>query len=276
MDSGREISPDLSPQRTLHLKPPRKTTPPERKEPHSPPATAERTRRSTANGLPQSLVDFKGKAQTGDVSPLTSIPLSEDDYNSNRERIESAFLRFDFEPIPGRIVLRMPSPTHDTFVWSIASAIFEEIGKLGRGTEAVRAFASKILSSGSSRILLDLDNDEAEAKAEVAKKVQAQMRRQPDAQFQHKDAALPGVVIEVSYTQDRKRLPKIANEYIHHSDGDIKVAICIDINSGNESTISVWKPRFTAEEDSDEVTMHIEQVVQSHVGFFVPVLIRID
>ncbi|KAL5583952.1 hypothetical protein FOVSG1_015303 [Fusarium oxysporum f. sp. vasinfectum] len=262
MDNGREISPDLSPQRTPHLKASRKITPPERKAPLSPPATAERTRRSSADGLPQSLVDFKRKAETGDLSPLTSISLSEDDYNSARERIESAFLRFDFEPRPGRIILRMPSPTHDTFVWSVTSTIFEEILSVGRENEAVRGFTSKILSSGSSRIFLDLDDDEAEA--EEVNKVQAQMRRQPDAQFQHKDAALPGVVIEVSYTQDAKRLPRIAKEYIHHSDGDIKVAVCIDINSGSESTISLWKPRFTSEEDSDEVTMHIEQVVQSH------------
>ncbi|TVY73708.1 hypothetical protein Focb16_v005910 [Fusarium oxysporum f. sp. cubense] len=262
MDNGREISPDFSPQRNPHLESSRKITPPERNAPPSPPATAERTRPSTADGLPQSLVNFKRKAETCDVLPLTSIPLSEDDYNSAHKRIESTFLKFDFEPRPGHIVLRMPSPTHDAFVWSIASAIFDEISSIGRRDEAVLGFTSKILSPGSSRILLDLDDDEAEA-VEV-NKVQAQMRRQPDAQYQHKDAALPGVVIEVSYTQDRRRLPKIAKEYIHHSDGDIKVVVCIDINSGSESTISLWKARFTPEEGSDAVTMHIEQVVQSH------------
>jgi hypothetical protein len=72
-------------------------------------------------------------------------------------------------------------------------------------------------------------------------------RRDPDGQFQHKDAAFPGVVIEVSYTQDGKNLRKLARDYIWGSNGDIKVVIGIDINYGRESTVLLWRPKYVRE-----------------------------
>jgi hypothetical protein len=89
-------------------------------------------------------------------------------------------------------------------------------------------FASKVANRDSSRILLE----EVDSKWPV--------RRQPDTQFQHNDTAHPGVVVEVSYSQDRKNLPKLAQDYIIYSNGDNKAVIGIDNNyGGRESTVSL-------------------------------------
>jgi hypothetical protein len=53
--------------------------------------------------------------------------------------------------------------------------------------------------------------------------------REPDAQFQQRDAEYPGVVLEISYSRDGKDLKKLAWDYIQYSNGDIKVVIGIDI-----------------------------------------------
>ncbi|GKU09815.1 hypothetical protein FLAG1_11997 [Fusarium langsethiae] len=258
MDNKHDMLPDHSPQQRSRIQSARKITPPECKAPPSPPATAERTRLQTTNALPQSLVDFKRKAEAGDVSERTSILISKKDYNNARDRIESIFSKFDYDPGSGCIILHMPSATHEAFVYEITRAIHSEVARVGRENPGARGLTSQICGTGSARIFLDVDSDEHEAD-----KARTEIRRQPDAQFEVEGAALPGVVIEVSRTQDGRQMPKIAKEYIHHSDGLIKVVICIDINSGKESTISVWKPRFIPEEESDQVTMDIEQAVKS-------------
>jgi hypothetical protein len=48
----------------------------------------------------------------------------------------------------------------------------------------------------------------------------------PDIRFHHKDAAWPGVVIEVSYSQKRKSLIDLAENYL--LDG-IRVMVGIDL-----------------------------------------------
>lgn len=78
------------------------------------------------------------------------------------------------------------------------------------------------------------------------------IRRQPDAQFQDKDTAYPGVVVEVSYSQDGKDLAKLAQDYILYSNGDIKAVIGLDINyGGRESTVSLWRPKYPHKENQD-------------------------
>jgi hypothetical protein len=45
-------------------------------------------------------------------------------------------------------------------------------------------------------------------------------RHEPDAVFEHLEAQYPGVVIEASFTQKRKDLPRLADSYILGSDGN--------------------------------------------------------
>jgi hypothetical protein len=86
-------------------------------------------------------------------------------------------------------------------------------------------------------------------------------RREPDAQFQHRDAEYPGVVLEVSYSQDGKDLKKLAWDYIQYSNGDIKVVIGIDIKYSNtkEATLSVWRPRYIREDGEELEILEAEE-----------------
>ncbi|UPK91248.1 hypothetical protein LCI18_002183 [Fusarium solani-melongenae] len=199
-------------------------------------------------------------AETGEVSTLTSIFLSQKEFSEARDEIEIAFRRFDYEPRHGRIILRIPSTTQEVFVQLIKSAIHDELARVASHDTKAGLFASQIVSAGSSRIFLDDNEDSDSDDRDVTLK---NTRRQPDDQYQHNKAAFPGVVIEVSSSEDKKRLSKLAKQYIHFTCGNIKAVICIDINPGIHSTISVWRPRFTEERRTSTVTMDIEHVVQA-------------
>ncbi|PBP23773.1 hypothetical protein BUE80_DR005466 [Diplocarpon rosae] len=113
-----------------------------------------------------------------------------------------------------RFVLRMsPSPIHDLACIQGESA----------------QFVKKIKAQGSSRIKFKDENYGPHS---------------PDAQFRHSEAHYPGIVIEVSYTQKRKDLRKLADQYILGSDGDIKVVVGLDIEykASKQATLSVWRP----------------------------------
>ena len=92
-------------------------------------------------------------------------------------------------------------------------------------------------------------------------------RREPDAQFQHRDAEYPGVVLEVSYSQYGKDLTKLAWDYIQYSNGDIKVVISIDIKYSNskEATLSVWRPRYIREDGEELKILEAEESIMSQV-----------
>jgi hypothetical protein len=145
----------------------------------------------------------------------------------------------------------MPTPVHEAFSRLLAEHLRHELDSISRNNEKARSFASNIRSVGSSRILLREGIDTTDS---------AWPRRQPDEQFQHKDATYPGVVIEVSYSQDGKALRRLAQEYILYSNGDIKLVLGIDINETAECTVSTWRPRYiqAADEDIDELVVFQE------------------
>lgn len=243
------------------VNPQRKVTPTERKSSQlpSPPSSNERRRASpAADELPQRLADVKGEWQTrGDIDKLTSLPLSGEDFIRLLPELESAFRRFDYDH--EHITIRMPSRAHDLFSQFISDAIFDALSELGRDDNAVRPLTSKIVKGATSDIDIYVSDSDEKSNDHVP------LKRSPDGQFLYADAELPNVVFEVAYSQDPKQLPKLAKGYIHHSWGDIKAVLCFTISKSKESTISVWKPVFYPEADSDEVTMEIEQVVKSQV-----------
>ncbi|GKU11616.1 unnamed protein product [Fusarium langsethiae] len=259
MEDTHQPSPESSPKASLSLshpvKPHRKTTPPERKLqglPPSPPASDERKRAPTVDELPQDIVDLKRKYEKGgEVSPLTSFPLSKEDYTRLRPKLEATFRRFDYEPRHERIIFRMPSRIHDIFAQFIQDAIFNALSELGRNNEDVRPFTTKIVKAATSDIFT-FDNDDPVAK-----------QRSPDAQFIHVGAQQPSVVVEVAASQDAKQLSKLAKGYIHDTWGDIRAVLCFALNKPDGSTISVWKPKYEREQGSDESELTYEQVVQS-------------
>jgi len=156
--------------------------------------------------------------------------------------------RFDYDPVARLLTVRMPSPIHDFFANFVADEIHDRLKRIGERDDDAGKFASQIANGGSSRIELKEGlGGETDARDFIP------MTRQPDGQFQHCRAAYPGVVLEVSYTQDGKNLENLAWDYIQYSNGDVKAVIGIDIKYGSkESTVSLWRP-FYVQEDSEEV-----------------------
>ena len=57
-------------------------------------------------------------------------------------------------------------------------------------------------------------------------------------------------MIEVSFSQKRKDLARLADDYILGSDGNIRAVVCLDIEykGSKEATLSVWRPHFETNE----------------------------
>ncbi|KAK3943624.1 hypothetical protein QBC46DRAFT_27069 [Diplogelasinospora grovesii] len=157
-------------------------------------------------------------------------------------------VRFDYEPEPGLLIVRMPSPVHEFFTASVEDEMYNQLTRVGE-------FAAKIAKGRSSRIFLK------EGISGESSEVLHTVRREPDGQFQHHWPAYPGVVLEVSYSQDRKDLRKLASDYILGSNGDIKAVIGLDVNyNGKQSTVSLWRPNYF-EEDGEEILEVRQEIV---------------
>ncbi|KAI9760042.1 MAG: hypothetical protein M1840_002743 [Geoglossum simile] len=104
----------------------------------------------------------------------------------------------------------------------------------------VCALASAIGCRASTRILYRTDDDG-----------KAYGEHSPDSSFGHAKAKYPSMVIETSFTQNRKDLPKLAEDYILGSQGNISVVIGLDIvyRGTKEATVSIWKPEQGLDED---------------------------
>ncbi|KAH7303573.1 hypothetical protein B0I35DRAFT_364675, partial [Stachybotrys elegans] len=151
--------------------------------------------------------------------------------------------RLDYDLRSGIFWLRMPTPVHDYVATAIADEIKKLLDKAGERKTTDGAYAAKIRKVGSSRIFLGIEEEVGT------------LRRHPDGQFQHLKAKFPGLVIEISYSQDGKDLEKLAWDYIVESGGNIKAVIGIDINlDGKPSTVSLWPPEYTRD-DGDERDM---------------------
>jgi len=85
---------------------------------------------------------------------------------------------------------------------------------------------------------------------------------QPDASFQHPEAQYPGVVLEVSYSQKKKDLPKLADDYILGSDADIRVVIGIDVEykGSKKASISIWRPQIEVNEIGEKELCVVQTV----------------
>ena len=76
------------------------------------------------------------------------------------------------------------------------------------------------------------------------------------ASFGHDDAQYPGVIIEVAYSQKKKHLGRLVENYLLDSDASVRVVVGLDIEYGKESrkaTLSIWRPRLFETADGLEL-----------------------
>ncbi|KAF5637183.1 hypothetical protein F52700_4920 [Fusarium sp. NRRL 52700] len=245
MAEHEELSPGSSPPRVLFLaKSPtasRKVSPTETPLP-SPPDSLDRAC-PTAFALPHVLVEVLGELKNRPIDEdfYKTVPLSWEAFKSSREEIEETFRHFDYDPFKGEATIRMSSPIHDSFAASVNSAVMKKLCTLKNGDTATGRFAKDIRPMVSSWLILDNPGQPADPSDDVNKKKE----KGPDLQYTHINSKHPGVLIEVAYTQQGKKLKKLAVEYIGGSEGEVQTKAALTLN-----------------QDTNELALKIDQILK--------------
>jgi len=124
----------------------------------------------------------------------------------------------------------MPGEVHEEVAASIVREIIRQLDAIASQGGPAAEFAKKIRPCASSTVRFD---DPLFGKHD------------PDASFRHWKAKYPGVVIEVSHSQKKRDLPRLADDYILGSNSRIRAVVGIDVNyrGGKMATVSIWRPR---------------------------------
>jgi len=149
----------------------------------------------------------------------------------------------------------MSTILYGTFIFKLVTEIEKTLERLADKEIEARPFIEGIeLVSGVLNFPIG-DNDQQQI-----------IRHEPDIRFQHRDAAWPGVVMEVAYSQKRKSLVGLADNYILGSYGGIGVVVGLDLDykKSKEASISVWRLKKSTN-DNGEVEGEVEQVIDNQV-----------
>ncbi|KAF7880234.1 hypothetical protein EAF00_012046 [Botryotinia globosa] len=225
----------------------------------TPPPTDKKTTKATSKVV-QEIQRRKIGRNLSNTSPWKVYKLNEEEYAEVLRLVESdkslqGFvkdkLRYDYFPSAQRFVIRMPLCVHESFISKIVSNISRQINVFASANDQspTTKFAQEIESFNSTSLHL-----------------QDYGTHDPDSQFAHSQAQWPGIIIEVSFTQKRKDLDRLADDYILGSDGNICAMIGIDIEyrGTKKVTLSIWQPRIMQNQDGD-MELSAEQTVTDEV-----------
>ena len=135
-------------------------------------------------------------------------------------------------------MLRMPSRVHEILLASIASNIVQQLYLIAEEKSPASEFAQRIKQSRSSTVTY---SDPAYA------------INHPDDSFLYLNEEFPNVILEISYSQKRKDVARLADNYILGSDGNICVVVGIDIDYKDKSaTLSMWRPQIQVNNAGEE------------------------
>ncbi|KAH0558348.1 hypothetical protein GP486_004996 [Trichoglossum hirsutum] len=195
------------------------------------------------------------------LHPWTEFQLARGEYSEIERRLEQdeclwGFvkdkIRYDYDGTRNRLVVRMPTAVHGLLISGVEDVIrcgLERIrgGSDKGGSDKAALFAQKVWLARSTVIHFPVDDAPPTTRS----------KHEPDASFWHADAVYPGVIIEVSYSQKRKRLDRLAEEYLLDSNASVRVVVGLDIEYGGEksrkATLSVWRTHVFHTDDGDEL-----------------------
>ncbi|MCJ1469857.1 hypothetical protein MMC07_008500 [Pseudocyphellaria aurata] len=255
----------MSAQQSLQITPPQSFT-----SPPTPPATEERTRSLTS--ISQILSAVKGRRDgyrlpTDDNWRRFSLGMYE--YRDLQRQLRKAGLwgyyadkiRHDYFPSAEIFVLRTPSELHEYVTSFITQEILRQLGTIAQNGSPSAIFAGNIINSAH-----------ATRKSRYAE----YGPHDPDASFSHIEAQYPGVILEVSYSQKKKDLSRLADEYILGSDANIRVVIGIDVEykGTKKASVSIWRPHVGVNEEGEKelsvLQTGIDQFFRDDEGNLVP------
>ena len=116
----------------------------------------------------------------------------------------------------------MPTGVHELFIDGVEDAIRSQLKVIRSGSDRAALFTQKVRLARSTEISFPVDGALSSTKSKY----------EPDASFWHDDAQYPGVIIEVAYSQKRKRLGRLADD----SDANVRVVVGLDIEYGKEGS----------------------------------------
>ena len=155
----------------------------------------------------------------------------------------------------------MPTGVHELFIDSIEDAIRSQLKLIRNGLDRAALFAQKVRPARSTEVYFQVDDAPPGTTS----------KHELDASFWHKDVRYPRVIIKVAYSQKRKRLGRLAEDYLLDSNASVQVVVGLDIEYGKKgsrkATLSVWRTHVVNTADGNEL-----RVVQEVVDNVCPVL----
>lgn len=141
----------------------------------------------------------------------------------------------------------MPTAVHELFIARVEDAIHSQLKSIREGPGSAAHFAQKVHPARSTEIYFPVDDTPPSIKS----------KHEPDASFWHDDAQYPGVIVEVAYSQKKKRLDRLAEDYLLDSDASVQVVVGLDIEYGKKgsrkATLSIWRTHMAHTFDGDEL-----------------------
>lgn len=183
---------------------------------------------------------------------------------------------YDYFSTDLKLIIRMPTPTHETFCAKVTRNIQRQLDEIANSTDSVAVYARNVefglsptLTFPSDEVVGDGDNNRD---GNDMKKYNS---HEPDSTFYYENMYWPCVVIEVSFSQKKEDLKGLAEDYILGSDGNTSVVIGLDIEYkiSKQATISVWRPQFEITPDGQRYLVASQTVVDQVRFLFSPFML---
>ncbi|KAL9625738.1 MAG: hypothetical protein Q9160_000058 [Pyrenula sp. 1 TL-2023] len=156
-------------------------------------------------------------------------------------------IRYDYCGEKHRLAVRMPTNVHKIFVDGVEDAIRSHLKEIRNKSDRNALFAQKVYVTRSTKISFPIDDASPATDSKY----------EPDASFWHEDAQYPGIIIEVAYSQKKKSLDRLAENYLLDSDANVQVVVGLNIEYGpaksRKATLSVWRAQPVNTADGDEL-----------------------
>ncbi|KAH8714047.1 hypothetical protein GQ44DRAFT_752139 [Phaeosphaeriaceae sp. PMI808] len=219
--------------------------------------------------------DEKQLAQVHRRHSWTEFQLAEGDYDEierqlERDEVLSGYvkdkIRYDYSRESDRLVVCMPTAVHKLFIARVEDAVFSQLKSIREGSGDAAAFAQKVYPARSTEIYFPVDDAPSATKS----------KREPDTSLWHDDAKYPGIIIGVAYSHKRKRLGRLAGDYLLDSNASVQAVVGLDIEYGKKrsrkATLSVWRTHVegnelrAVQEVADEVFRNEQGHPTEHPG----------